>query len=422
MLLTEQQKHLKSVIDKIKKPILETFIYNVHVAVLSNTLGLPTDKTSSGQNLHLKNFHAYLSSVDFEKQVKLLYTCSNLCQPQWQIARRIAFFIEKIFIKTKAQNLTPSEDKTVSCSSTAAIEPISDGKIRYIGGSVIGRLLHWEKELAVTHSHDTQPYKQNTSMQIIRYLEHLAGNHITQKTTKYPHTLDEIMHKQIPGKSSLKILSDDCFEFFCELEKKRKHFLTMEALHEIGTLLPGIVQIKLVKSSQLQSFFCDVFKNIFQTRFTQIRDFVDDIVQHSKVISLIYEKIINLYMKTGNKQFAIETKRKLCIKKGKAHRQQVFDSCGKSTNRKRKLKTSQQASKKARNSNIHVETIVEIDDNTCAECLQIYAEGELWLECDGCLKWLHRNCANCKTNKYWKLICNGKMPWLCPYCVWILDS
>ena len=75
----------------------------------------------------------------------------------------------------------------------------------------------------------------------------------------------------------------------------------------------------------------------------------------------------------------------------------VFDACV--------AKAPRKVSKRSRES-----------DSKCRECQQEYVYGELWIQCDRCKKWMHRQCAEIFEDDEWMEISEDGVEFICDRC------
>ena len=133
---------------------------------------------------------------------------------------------------------------------------LSSAKVRYVGGSVIGRLVYREgKKMDIKIGHGSNSAK--SSITTYNVLKHTAGNMSILKQTLYPNTLSEIEDRMF---GALTILTDQTYLFFLLLEKKRLMNLSEAAVAAGGGRVAGDIIKQLHTDSEVQEAWIEAIK------------------------------------------------------------------------------------------------------------------------------------------------------------------
>jgi hypothetical protein len=57
-----------------------------------------------------------------------------------------------------------------------------------------------------------------------------------------------------------------------------------------------------------------------------------------------------------------------------------------------------------------------VKSNTCPECQIEYHEGEEWIQCNTCKRWLHRACAEIMDDEEWEDLQKDEANFKCNLC------
>jgi len=133
---------------------------------------------------------------------------------------------------------------------------LSSAKVRYVGGSVIGRLVYREgkkMDMKIGHGSD----KAKSSITTYSILKHIAGHMLTVKDTQYPNTLSEITDRMF---GALTFLTDPTYLFFLLLEKKRLMNLNEAAVAAGGGRVAGDIIKQLHTDTEVQEAWIEAIK------------------------------------------------------------------------------------------------------------------------------------------------------------------
>ena len=105
--------------------------------------------------------------------------------------------------------------------------------MRYVGGSVIGRLLY-----RLGKQIDNRDLTESPSqLQTYSIYKFLSGDVSLLNDSLFPQSLSEIKDRLY---GNLIILTDECYLFFVKLEEKRLHFLNEPSILTYGGKAAGI--------------------------------------------------------------------------------------------------------------------------------------------------------------------------------------
>ena len=216
--------------------------------------------------------------------------------------------------------------------------------------------------------------------------------------------------------------------FFLFIERERLQKLTVPRLIKTGGNIPGQVSQELIKSKNV----VHAFSNVHKVEFTDVVDehlnvsailpamkiVINNIVDHSIIMSEVRQKTTHLYLKTAFKQFRSEVLVSEQVKKKEAHRINIMKR--KEKVRAKKKTCSPKTVVRASEENAPV-ACQFVEEDFCEVCLQKEQDNEEWVMCDGCLAWFHRQCGGIIHENLWRDICE-QTPWLCKDCVGRLDE
>ena len=337
-----------------------------------------------------------------------------MCLVPAPLGKRLVFSVQSKLFDIKIESINKKSTDLPQVIKTRISElDLHDkacSKIRYVGGSVIGKLNFHTKKVLKNHIHDKNTKIINIMQQRREIYEICAGN--LNQSTEYPNSMHTINTKL---RGMLTPLSDSSYLFFLHLEKMRLNLCTFKVIATVGTSMPGKMIKSIMSSDKLRNtwvkqFPCELPLELFQNNNVDWYTLLDWLVSRAMTISDTRTSAIELYMKTATKSFSNEICTVLKVEKKEAHRRNI-------SKRKCKEPHKGSSSKKRLSENVH---IVTHDDNICEECLDDYKEGDEWIECDGCNGWYCRACAAINEHR-WNDISDNNEPWLCNICIGMLD-
>ncbi|ELU14290.1 hypothetical protein CAPTEDRAFT_215910 [Capitella teleta] len=268
-------------------------------------------------------------------------------------------------------------------------------KVRYVGASVIARLIFRTRKAINAALNNNRLVGLTTLWAQLGILE---GMTVPANTpSSYPGSLT------ITDKSygCLTYLTDGAYLFFVALEATRLQRTSPQRLALIGGHLPGLVITEILNDVHLRDMYCGLIPHPEVDGHELLESLIDQIQD----ITSTRHKIIQLYMRTGNKQFRNSLLAAIDVEK-EAHRRRVRKKRGKEP---RALSASE-VQRAIRNT-------IAYDNGHCAECDRQYDDGEEWVKCDGCERWFERRCTNLHTDpNYWQDVVEGQAPWMCYTC------
>jgi hypothetical protein len=300
----------------------------------------------------LKGLVAYLQGDGFTTATQMAFGVSK---PTY-LQRRVASSIVRCIHQDMLMRLcTPSDVETPEVPDPRIAHlhehgPAA-GKVRYVGESVIGRLIHRIRQRVRTALESTSTgVLPGLRLELSVLNSMVVGENAT---SKFPHTTS---YTDAKAYGRLTYISDECYLFFLKLEEKRLLLSTTKTLSSLGGHFPGYVVGQLQMDEELQQLFSDALPE----------------EEVSPCASEVRRKMINLYMKTGNKEFKRQVLRGEQTKKRQTLRRSV---CHSQPNQGKKKNVKKVKNVKKKKYVKPAEDSDDDDDNYCHQCGQPYKGG-----------------------------------------------
>lgn len=210
---------------------IQSFIAKLKHFIDSNTA---SKKTSASQAKVFGQIFQHFHSKTYKQQLKKLFDTDSLHLSHFQIGYRLSMHVhEHTLIQNPAAPQTSSN--TNRKLNNLDKHDTACAKVRYVGGSVIGRLMYrvgrkTDQQIQNDNKHATK------NAFIYKVLKNLAGDASIFQTSKYQNSLTEIRDKM---HGALTLLSDEAYIFFVTLEKKSLQLLNEGAVAEEGSRMAG---------------------------------------------------------------------------------------------------------------------------------------------------------------------------------------
>lgn len=468
---------------------LRKTVFKLHQAIKA----LQPKKVSCAQQVAVLNsMTVFQQSEEYKASLGQLFNNENLTETHYRLGYRLSMAVYQWIIQAEDDTLPLSTPSDKSTDFIAALDTDGDScaKLRYVGGSVIGRLLY-RKRRAVRDRHGETSFDVRTNLAYVKILKVLAGNEDDlldpDKGSMYPGSLSEIKDRKY-GK--LTFLSDACYEFFVLLEKHRLQNLTVHALIEIGGNLPGKVTQAMCNDPELTKKWLEmtlpIETNIFfkHLKIDQpldeampksvtkrlVQPLVIQISQRATMLHELKSAVIQLFMKSADKNFQQQVKRTLKVEASAAHRVKITQrqkkrkekaekrkqvQADKNNNTSKRAKpcskeedsamsiTSQEDSASLRQSTVSTDiesplvtsrqrnssvSSLEIDHDSISPEETAEEEGQCnmcnidfqtpnidWISCDGCQHWVCKPCTGLGKSG-WTAVTEKDDPWICIKC------
>ncbi len=184
------------------------------------------------------------------------------------------------------------------------------GKVRYIGGWVIPKLIQANRKYINTNMVSTNMLvrsEMHKRFELIKWLESLLVHSSTiHNTSEYSGSLEFIDFKQYRD-NALVYISDDTFKFFMDLEQLRVTLLC-QSKFKFDLLTMAVSTVKQNKD------LCDQWMKLFE-----------GYVERNNLLEGLFFKAVDKYFRMGCGQFPKDFKRDHNIKKTEAPRKCVVE-------------------------------------------------------------------------------------------------
>ena len=175
---------------------------------------------------------------------------------------RLLYAIHHHIIQAKTQppNVAPLSPKARKQITNLEIhEPVSSGKVRYVGGAIVAKKKH--KVGKSLEQKLTRKTTDKGQMMLIMYelLSVAAGEKESMLSgSSYQQSLGEIKYKM---KGQLTILTDECYEWFNMMEIKRIEQLSADSLLQKGGSLPALFRKDIGEDDAIQQKWLQITRS-----------------------------------------------------------------------------------------------------------------------------------------------------------------
>ena len=407
--------------------------------------------------------HTYTVGSEFKMQCFQLFDYEDRYTFIHQrISCNILVGIREYVIQSKAKHV----DTPIKPINKRTVTEASRARIRYVGGYCIAKVRHKFVTKKATHrfslkKKDSQEYeKAKCAIDILNRLK--QGEQSVFEKTDEPDSLLDISRRQNLNRGLTNI--EDCvFKFFIQLTEKCLDILTNDNLNEMSGKMFTECQT-ILETSDLYEKFVQLCSRPQET-YTEFEEdpfkyLISFMTLQVSMIESIFHHIIKYHLMVMFNQFRKDTLDSFQIGKKMAHRKQlrvsVSSDCKKITSngpiKGRKQKKTQSKSpnqsKETEPSVDHVQTSDDLEtepqpgtstqhevDNTilhstfsticdsnsdsdeikCKVCDTAEKE-TLWIQCESCNSWLHRNCAGLRHHMKWKKYQKKSSKYFCWEC------
>ena len=241
---------------------LESASYKIADKVENHKIKVVVQKWKNAFSSHLPNttcanqvalmasLFQFERSDKFKDNLEYLFNTNTLKGDHFRIGHRLLMFVHKWLLQSRTRTVD-----SISLSSNEEMindiksHGIGSAKLRYVGGSVIRKLIDCKLKLKLSKSSDRSSKSYRVASSSLGILQSLVGKEEELlHTSKYPNTLTEIQDREY-GK--LVWLSDGCYEFFTMLEIFKLQRLSMSRLVEVGGSLPDQVLSKMCSDADI---------------------------------------------------------------------------------------------------------------------------------------------------------------------------
>ena len=335
---------------------------------------------------------------------------------------------------------------------------VGAGKLRYIGGFVVGKLKYRTKTImsnSLLDFHKVAVRRRHTRFTLLKSL--ISSQAELDETSQYPNTLTENRERQT---GILTHITDDVYELFTMMEKERLKNHTVQNLSTSKSSLDSNPVSAILSSGDIHSKWMNAMSNVNTPNMVRptplpklpepmyvarrfFRQVLLGIMLRAVEISTLKTDLAILFLKSGNKTFTKDVKRMLHVEKSAAHRKQIEDRKRKAA--KETSSTTRQAKKAYKVKNTQLEENETEEDGCCPMCaIPFNSIGIQWIQCDSCELWVCKSCSalsqkmfesassetwvchNCSpfchscevdlTPKLYSLACDGCSNWFCHEC------
>jgi hypothetical protein len=405
---------------------------------------MPTEVTCAKQVSLFGAIFAFQQGEQFRDCLQNLFVTAELKEPHLRLGHRLIMSVHNWLLQ---QSNHPIADHLPEAAKDMIDDLQQHGpgaaKLRYIGGSVIGRLLFRIKQRVRSRLSDLQSIDVRIGLASVEILKTLCGKQEDllhpETGSKYPQTLQEITDRQF---GRLTFLTDSCYEFFSMLETYRLKKMSIESLAEVGGDLPGSLLQEMCCDTVISQKWFDlslhiptpclfrklkvdnVASTVGVTRSVNLRlmkPLLADITNRAWMLHNLKQQIIDLFMKTVAKTFRKHVIRTLQVQKSAAHRIKITQRQKKRAQKKiPKSKTSVNKAVQQPSTSTAVPVGVEVDseeeEGACLLCsLPFGTQGSDWVACDGCRQWVCRTCSQLGSSA-WKAVTEENTTWICASC------
>ena len=355
--------------------------------------------------------------------------------------------LEEIILEEKSSHMF--EDSL----PTTTILPISDaglGKIRYIGGRCVAKAkYHLMKSIKPNLYKSNKKQSVNIAFAKVRMLDYVSTR--TLDKSKCNETLKETERKQNLSRG-LTHITDECFTFFCDLNRVRMQHQTEQYLqiHGAEALIKGKEEV--LKNKMISEEWHNIFRSY------KVPDAAVSIT--AEILNDLLLDIVSRFLKIGDNQFRKDVVRKMGKKKSESLRKKVAKgkkvavekgqkeetvstenepipgpssgvsekaveeevaNIGKGKKRKRVVTGSRSkagpsgASKKGKSRKGKGKKSKD-DTVYCGYCQKEYTDEQPWVQCDKCNEWFDCECQNITSDEFDKLSKETDDSWFCIEC------
>ena len=469
--VTSEQREINTMASRLDMAKIKFFLEEIWIRLGAKYDNLLSREkvTSAIQSSYLRELTVFMTSAEYTQEVERL--CGTVNMASMTISKRLIFSLHSQLVAFKVDELNKANPSAEPAAVLTRLEELKNhsiacSKVRYVGGSVVAKLLHRTNKVIIHHLSDSTTRTLRMMERRRDALSLLAGN--LGQETNYPGSMKTINDK-LRGK--LTPLSDQCYLFFVQLETVRLQQCTFANLRTQGGSLPeNVIESCLSNSSLKELWFSNFCGEMLQTTesgvedSSSIRDMLRDIILSVSTICDLRRMATLLYLRTGAKTFRKEVCSILSVEKKDSHRRNIQKSNKKEDGGTKGGKTKgsestgtepvatssasanvvQPASDQTESASSVSESAMEgiegtssdlsssrqdvpasapesmetEDDNFCSKCKKEYQETDDWLSCDGCDAWFCRRCAKLIRNKArWERIVNGTEKWFCDKCL-----
>lgn len=379
-------------------------------------------------------FHEYQVSDLHELNCMLLF--EDTCDPSYReaqghISYSISVAIRKFLLTQKVDLLPSPKTVTTPRQMTSGCK----ARVRYVGGYCISKIRYRYLQKQMTSSyktsvHDQEQYEESAT--IVKMLDALKVNEsVIQRTSEIPETLIDVSRRQnfLRG---LTHVSDDLYYFFIQLCEACLKCLIDKNMHIHGSHIHDHCLDYIIRSKDIHETFVGIISHVCSDKdWISSEDGVVSAVLYevtlkASSINIIYNEVVRKFVMVMLNQYRKDLLQALSVEKTLAHRKQI-----QTRKAKKKLNTGESSVISMKSSDppipcsskeisapvsISVPSVSECkDDEVCKVCQKV-GKSVFWVQCDKCLKWLHRNCAKLRSKAKWEAATHGNVKFYCSDC------
>ena len=313
-----------------KMNCLLTDLQNTHLDGIHGFLQIYWARISNNFSKRIKNvqgkkrydFKAILSdemimlnSPDISREFSAVINDMELCTHHFCIMTEIikklrTMYIYKLYAETVKSSNTEVPNR--ECRSVWNMHDNCLGKVRYIGGWVLAKLINADRKYITSNALSSsinvrsKLHQRYRSVNLLESL--LVPSSVVHSTSQYTKSLEATDLKQY-RENSLLYVNDDTFKFFMNLEQSRIDLLCDSKLNILKSDMIAIATTTVKQNTSLMDQWVKLFEDELE----------------KELLVCLFHEVIEKYFRMGCGQYLRDFRRDHNIQKTEAHRKKVVE-------------------------------------------------------------------------------------------------